>query len=111
MKFAIYGVSRSGKNYLIEKLVRFFQEKSVSLVHVNGSGILKELAQEIYKKEFKRLNEEEKDCLRQKFIERLDIAEKEYGNIVVDGHYAFYNQNGELVLTDVTEMIVKCRRG
>ena len=96
MKFAIYGVSRSGKNYLIEKLVRFFQEKSVSLVHVNGSGILKELAQEIYKKEFKQLNEEEKVCLRQKFIERLDVAEKEYGNIVVDGHYAFYNQSGEL---------------
>lgn len=96
MKFAIYGVSRSGKNYLIEKLVRFFQEKSVSLVHVNGSGILKELAQEIYKKEFKKLNEEEKGFLRQKFIEQLDVAEKEYGNIVVDGHYAFYNQSGEL---------------
>ncbi len=96
MKFAIYGVSRSGKNYLIEKLVHYFHEKKVSLVHINGSGILKELSQQFYGKEFKLLDEKEKDILRKEFVARLDFAEKEHGNIVVDGHYAFYNQEGEL---------------
>lgn len=96
MKFAIYGVSRSGKNYLIEPLVDYFQKKDVPLMHINGSGILKELAQQIYAKDFKVLSEAEKDILRKEFVVRLDAAEKEYGNIVVDGHYAFYNEGGEL---------------
>ena len=61
MKFAIYGVSRSGKNYLIEQLVDYFQKKDVPLMHINGSGILKELAQQIYAKDFKVLSEAEKD--------------------------------------------------
>lgn len=96
MKFAIYGVSRSGKNYLIERLVNYFQERGTALKHINGSEILKELAIKIYEKEFKLLNDEEKDSLRKEFVVRLDAAEKEYGHIVVDGHYAFYNQKGEL---------------
>ena len=96
MKFAIYGVSRSGKNYLIEKLVDYFQEHGIPLMHMNGSGILKELANQVYRKEFKLLNDEEKEFLRKEFVVRLDAAEREYGNIVVDGHYAFYNQKGEL---------------
>ena len=96
MKFAIYGVSRSGKNYLIEQLVDYFQKKDLPLMHINGSGILKELAQQIYAKDFKVLSEAEKDILRKEFVVRLDAAEKEYGNIVVDGHYAFYNEGGEL---------------
>ena len=96
MKFAVYGVSRSGKNYLIEKLVDYFHERGIPLMHINGSGILKELANQVYRKEFKLLNDEEKEFLRKEFVVRLDATEQEYGNIVVDGHYAFYNQNGEL---------------
>lgn len=96
MKFAIYGVSRSGKNYLIEKLVDYFQEHGIPLMHMNGSGILKELANQVYRKEFKLLNDEEKEFLRKEFVVRLDAAEREYGNIVVDGHYAFYNEVGKL---------------
>lgn len=80
MKFAIYGVSRSGKNYLIERLVNYFQERGTALKHINGSEILKELAIKIYEKEFKLLNDEEKDSLRKEFVVRLDAAEKEYGH-------------------------------
>ena len=47
MKFAVYGVSRSGKNYLIEKLVDYFHERGIPLMHINGSGILKELANQV----------------------------------------------------------------
>lgn len=92
MKIAIYGVSRSGKDYFIKMLVNYFQQKNTSLHHLEGSKFLNRLANEFFKKNFSFLNTEEKDFIRKEFVSKLDSEEKKYGNIIVDGHYAFYNE-------------------
>lgn len=40
MKFAIYGVSRSGKDYFIENLKEYFFKNGKSLLHIQGSDML-----------------------------------------------------------------------
>ena len=40
-----------------------------------------------------------------------NLTKRNEKNGIVELTIEVYNQNGELVLTDVTEMIVKCRRG
>jgi hypothetical protein len=44
MTFSIYGVSRSGKDFLIQKLKEYFESRGKSLLHVNGSATLNEMA-------------------------------------------------------------------
>lgn len=91
MKISIYGVSRAGKDYLIEKLVA----KAEKLTHIKGSATLKMLSEENLGKPFSQTSEEEKNLLRTAFIGYAEEIEKESGNIVIDGHYAFPKNNGE----------------
>lgn len=94
MKIAIYGVSRSGKDFFINDLIDVLKrDKNISLHHVSGSTVLNKLSLKRYKREFKTLSELEKNKIRIEFIERLNEIEKQYGSIVVDGHYAFYNND------------------
>ena len=60
MKFAVYGVSRSGKDYFIEKLQLYFSEQGVSLKHIKGSETLNEFAFEKYGVKFKHCDESQK---------------------------------------------------
>lgn len=98
MKIAVYGVSRSGKDYFINDLIKAFdtsKEIKSKLYHVNGSTFLKEIAIEMYKKDFKSLSELEKGNVRKEFVNKVTEIEKEKGSIIVDGHYAFYKDNME----------------
>ncbi len=96
MTFSIYGVSRSGKDYLIQKLKEYFESRGKSLLHVNGSATLNEMASERFSKKFKELTEDEKNELRISFIEYIHEVERENPYVVVDGHYAFYDGDGKL---------------
>lgn len=96
MKVAVYGVSRSGKNYFIQRILKYFQEKNVRLAHVNGSSVLKNLAIKLFGKDFSLLQEKEKVLLRTEFAYRLETEERKNENIVVDGHYSFYDENEKL---------------
>ncbi len=96
MTFSIYGVSRSGKDYLIRNLQNYFTERGCELLHVNGSATLNEMAIETYSRHFNKLNEEQKNNLRVKFIELIHKLEETNSYIVVDGHYAFYDSEGKL---------------
>lgn len=94
MKIAIYGVSRSGKDFFINDLIDVLKrDKNMILHHVNGSIVLKELSLKKYNREFKTLSELQKNNIRIEFIKKLNEIEKQYGSIVVDGHYAFYNDD------------------
>ena len=107
MTFSIYGVSRSGKDYLIQKLKEFFEAKELSLLHINGSATLNEMAESRYSKRFKLLSDDEKNNLRIAFIEYIHKAEESNPYIVVDGHYAFYDTEGKL-FSVFTEYDLKC---
>lgn len=93
MKAAIYGVSRSGKDYLIEELIEYLAQRKVPLCHVKGSETLNDISVSIFQKRFKILAEAEKDVCRKEFISRLSQLEAQYTNIVVDGHYSFFDGN------------------
>lgn len=96
MKIAIYGVSRSGKDYLIKKLIEYLGQRKVPLYHLKGSETLNEISMSRFQKQFKALAETEKDICRKGFISRLSQLESQYKNIVVDGHYSFFDCNMNL---------------
>lgn len=48
MKIAVYGVSRSGKDYLLERVVTHLSTQGISAIHIKGSATLNELSQQQY---------------------------------------------------------------
>lgn len=102
MKIAIYGVSRSGKNYLIERLLQYINRYSKkNAFHLEGSVTLNEMAQNQYGEAFKYLSEEKKEGLRKDFTKLIYKLESEYDTVIVDGHYAFIGNNGyKIVFTE-----------
>ncbi|MCL1992766.1 MAG: hypothetical protein FWG66_07450 [Spirochaetes bacterium] len=102
MNIGLYGVSRSGKNYLIERLMESLNKKCENtLIHINGSGTLDKLSNELFGIPLKNANENQKTKLRILFCDRLIAGETGYRHKIVDGHYSFY-KNGKLetVFTD-----------
>ncbi len=91
MKIAIYGISRAGKDFLINKFV----QNNSDFYHLKGSETLKDLSMRKLKKPFIETSEDEKVFLRLEFAKEIISAEKKYNNVVVDGHYAFVKENGE----------------
>lgn len=95
MKIAIYGVSRSGKNYLIENLInRLNADNHKAAYHLEGSVTLNHLSALEYKLPFKSLNEAKKNKLRGIFTDLIRQKESEYDLVFVDGHYAFIKEEG-----------------
>lgn len=95
MKIAIYGVSRAGKNYLIERIVKQLNSGDQKRAfHLEGSTTLNILAKKAHNTSFKMLTEEEKDQLRRTFTELIRQKEAEYEVVFVDGHYAFIDDAG-----------------
>ncbi len=97
MKLAIYGVSRSGKDFFITKLVELFKKNGVLLKHIKGSQTLNNLALQKYNDKFKSLNESQQNELRKEFVSFVEDKEKQFGNIVVDGHFSFYDSQNNIV--------------
>ena len=95
MKIAIYGVSASGKDYLISQAVEYLVSKGCPAVHVRGSETLNEMAQRLHGVRFGELPEDDKDELRSSFPVSLESKELESGNVLVDGHFAFLNEHGD----------------
>ncbi|MBY7725711.1 AAA family ATPase [Vibrio mimicus] len=90
MKLAIYGVSRAGKDYLIKNVIAHLHETTLlTAIHIEGSKTLNALAQEMFQKTFKSLDESNKNTLREKFTEIVNKKNSEYDLVLVDGHYSF----------------------
>lgn len=96
MKLSIYGVSRCGKDFFINKLIDFFSERGVPLKHIKGSESLNDLALKKFNAPFKSLNQSQQSSLRKDFVSFVKSQEKQYKNIVVDGHFSFYDENENL---------------
>ncbi len=95
MKVAIYGVSASGKDFLIEKVVKAFNcENANRAIHLKGSTILKSLAKEHFGQDFKVLSDQEKNTLRALFCNLVSETARTYDFVFVDGHYSFIEQEG-----------------
>ena len=92
-KIALYGVSSSGKSYLINKLIVYDD----NFYHCAGSEFLFNISK---KRDFSfsKLDNEQKNIYRRKFIEYADdIYKNKSKHIIVDAHYAFYkNDNFEI---------------
>lgn len=101
MKIALYGVSRAGKDYLLEKLVQAFLLQGIAAVHIKGSATLNQLAQQEYGISLKAASEEQKHILREHFIDFVQQQSQQYDVVFVDGHYAFMNGDDfNIVFTD-----------
>ena len=102
MKVAIYGVSASGKDYLISQLVEYLEGKGCPVEHVRGSMTLNADAERLFGAKFSELSEDDKAVVRASFPGSLAHRESESTNIVVDGHYAFLSEHGDpyAVFTD-----------
>ena len=96
MRLALYGVSRSGKDYFISEITEYFRLRNQRIYHVKGSNTLSVIAQSEYKKSFGELSDTEKSVVRDAFISTVYELEKEHGCVIVDGHYSFYNEDGTL---------------
>lgn len=90
MKIAIYGVSRSGKNFMIEKLIK---QLGNNAFHLNGSLTLNKMAANRFNCSFKELGEREKSYLRKEFTRIIDSKNEQYKYVFVDGHYAFMDRD------------------
>lgn len=89
IKICLAGLSGSGKTTLIKKL-----QKKCNIEFIEGSKKLCEIAG-ISKEELKLLNEGGKTKVRKQFLEYIQT----YNNpktIIVDGHYSFINNNGDI---------------
>ena len=69
MKIALYGVSRAGKDYLLERVVQSLLAQNITATHIKGSATLNELAQQEYGVSLKLTNEAQKHILRKHFID------------------------------------------
>lgn len=85
----MYGVSRSGKDYLLERVVTHLSTQGISAIHIKGSATLNELSQQQYGIPLKKIDEEKRTILRQQFIEIVEKSALTYEVVFVDGHYAF----------------------
>ena len=92
MKIVLYGISRVGKDTLITRLV---EKLNGQLSHVKGSSTLKNLSQKYYIKDFSELTIIQKNNVRELFIDYLNSLSDMKASVIVDGHYAFPNQNNE----------------
>lgn len=101
MKIAIYGTSRSGKDYLISKTVELLHLKGINARHIKGSETIFNLANEKYGQSFKNLSRLEQDNLRKGFVEIVEVTSIDHDVIFVDGHYCFPCDDGfNVVFTD-----------
>jgi len=90
VKIGLYGVSRCGKDFLINHVLKTVRELS----HLRGSATLQKLAQENYRTDFDTLSDCDKDIIRVALTEEVYKEERKVGNIVVDGHYSFPSESG-----------------
>jgi len=102
MNVVLYGVSRCGKNYLIERLLDKINGKAAgTLFHVNGSGILDRLSNDIFGIPLKATDENQKKRLRLMFCDELVALKNDYRHKIIDGHYCFYKNDAfEIAFTD-----------
>lgn len=101
MKIAIYGTSRSGKDYQISHMISCLKKNRVTAIHVPGSTTLNELSDRIYNCKFKLLSQDKQCFLREEFIKVINQFDADYEVVFVDGHFAFpKNDDFEIVFTE-----------
>jgi len=92
MKVAVYGISKSGKDYLLEHLVKLLNGIAI---HVKGSQSLRAISEKSYGISFHSLTSDQQNHVRSLFIEELKNYEKQYRVVFVDGHYSFPSSGNE----------------
>jgi phosphoserine phosphatase len=92
MNIALYGISRSGKNYLIAQLLKKINLNTEKILfHVNGSETLDSLSNRIFGIPLKDTTENQKKRLRLAFHDELPFIGNSYRHKIIDGHYCFCN--------------------
>lgn len=95
MCIGLYGISRSGKNFLIDSLVkRINRKQEKTLFHVNGSGALDAISRRLFSTPLKDTTEEQKEQLRSVFCDEVAGLDNGFKYSIVDGHYSFPVNDG-----------------
>jgi phosphoserine phosphatase len=95
MCIGLYGISRSGKNFLIDSLVkRINQRQEKTLFHVNGSGTLDAISRRLFSLPLEETTEEQKEQLRSVFCDEVAGLNNGFRYSIVDGHYSFPVNDG-----------------
>ncbi|MCP3686176.1 MAG: AAA family ATPase [bacterium] len=101
MKIAIYGTSRSGKDYLIEHASNHLILLGLRVSHIKGSQLLNQMAEKSYGMKFPKLAEGQKHELRNRFVDFVNEANGSNDIVFVDGHYSFPEEGSfKVVFTD-----------
>lgn len=101
MKIAIYGTSRSGKDYLIGKIVEHLHLNDVNAKHIKGSETIFNLSKKKYGQDFKSLDRSKKETIRKGFVNIVEVISIDYDVVFVDGHYCFpFKDDFDVVFTD-----------
>ncbi len=94
MKIVVYGISRSGKDYLLDRVVAHLKIEGISSVHIKGSATLNELSLQQYAIPLKQADEAKRTILREQFINIVEKTALTHEVVFVDGHYAFIGDDG-----------------
>ncbi len=96
MKFAIYGISGSGKTFLSksiensDKRFKFFEGSKI-IETITEGGLI----------QFKKMKDDDKNIIRKKLLEYILIESSKYENVIVDGHFSFFkNSSFEIAFTE-----------
>jgi len=102
MNIILFGISRCGKNYFIERLLENINNKVINtLYYVSGSGTLDKYSRDKFGIPLKDTEEWQKNELRFMFCDELVKHNNDYQHKIVDGHYCFCkNDNFEIAFTD-----------
>ena len=103
MNIVIYGVSRSGKDHLIEDLVVFLNQHSHKCEHLRGSYKLNEISKTEYGMPFSALSANDRNTIRQRFASDITKSKSDNQIIVVDGHCSFFSTKNNSIYDVITE--------
>jgi len=88
LRVAVFGISRSGKDYTIKKVIETMGALGMNLAHYPGVPTIREYSLSVLGKEFVNTTEEEKGCLMDIFRRNI-FDRRKTPFLIQDEHYCY----------------------
>jgi len=85
MKVAVFGPSRTGKNYTIDDFIQIAKENGVEFIHMSPMDMIRERLRD---RKLSTMTENEKKELVKRVRDEIDEVAKDH-NVIVDEHYCY----------------------
>lgn len=103
MRIAVFGISRSGKDFSISSAIKTLEKKDINFAHYPGIPTIKKLSLEVFNKELYEVQVEERGILMDQFRESISNR-NEIPRLIQDEHYCFPTlYNGEVLRNKYTD--------